>query len=198
MASTGALVPENYNDVSSKWSDESYVTTDDTNFATVSTPKMAAYYLDLYRRTTLPVPSSTGTIVGVEVVAHAKVSNTYLSLDAKLGNMADEGEGWGWTEYGNRKEVTFSGTTEVTKTFGGSTDMWGVTAANLANVNGVRIWFFHSRNETYTGSIDYLTINVYYTSNTFSTMDGLAVSGAIKDINGLAIASVKSVIGVGK
>lgn len=76
--------------------------------------------------------------------------------------------------------------------------MWGTTAANLANVNGVRIYFFHSINATYTGSIDYLTINVYYTPNAFTTMDGLAVSGVIKDINGLAIASVKSVIGVGK
>ena len=187
MADTGVLPVTSYTDIDNLWTNEGYITTDDTNFATVSLKKNQSYELACFF-SGLSLPAGC-TVNGVQVSVISKVANTVLSLYANLINNTP-------AAIGTAKSVTFAAAnTEYTKTFGSSSDTWGV--ASWANFAGCWLYFSSRSNTSYIGSVDYVTMQVWYTEATTAINKILGVAKAsVKLVNGLAIASVNKINGL--
>lgn len=154
------------------WTNPSYITADDTNYATATVP---TDYLIASNFNFSAIPDGS-TINGITVKVNASESGTGSSnyVPQLINGAATP------TLIGSAKgAVTVNGTTKVTSSNGGSADVWGatLTAAIVKSSDfGVAIW---STDTVNTLSIDWISIDVNYTPPDTDNEIYIAVSANI-------------------
>lgn len=146
---------------STAWGNPENITADDTNYATVTITLLST--TSNYLKATnfgFNIPSGA-TIDGITVdIRRWKAGGSGQIRDSvvrlvKAGTVVGD----------NKSSSTTLPTSEVTATFGGSTDLWGTTwsASDINNTNFGVVYALERQAQNSAGAVDWITITVDYT-----------------------------------
>jgi hypothetical protein len=184
---TGADIPGFGAGGANSWTNPSNAFADDGVYATEANAGADQY--QSYGTYAFGVPAGA-TIDGIEVKIDGKETTDNVTLDIGLQDA-------GGTYRTKSQALT---TSDAVYTLGGAADLWGGTwNADEFSDSEFKMYIKYNASAG-TMSLDYVSINVYYTAAAsgpagVKTVNGVAIA-SVKTINGVAIASVKTLNGV--